>query len=69
MQPTENAAVQVRLSGPEFASLENWRRAQGKIPPRSEAIREAIRRMVRPADDPPVVPATDDEHREQCDAR
>jgi hypothetical protein len=23
MQPTENAAVQVRLSGPEFVSLEN----------------------------------------------
>ena len=57
MQPTENAAVQVRLSGDEFDSLENWRRAQEKIPPRSQAIREAIRRLVRPADDLPVVPA------------
>ena len=43
-----DAAVQVRLSGEEFDSLENWRRAQEKIPPRSEAIREAIRRLVRP---------------------
>jgi hypothetical protein len=41
------AAVQVRLTGSEFHSLENWRRAQSKIPPRSEAIREAIRRLVR----------------------
>ena len=57
MHPTQNAAVQVRLSGPEFVSLENWRKAQEKIPPRSEAIREAIRRLVRPADDLAVVPA------------
>jgi Arc/MetJ-type ribon-helix-helix transcriptional regulator len=64
MQPTENAAVQVRLTGAEFDSLENWRRAQGKIPPRSEAIREAIRRLVRPADDAPVVCASYDKHRD-----
>ena len=64
MQPTENAAVQVRLTGAEFDSLENWRRAQGKIPPRSEAIREAIRRLVCPADDPPVVRACYDKHRD-----
>ena len=41
------AAVQVRLTGTEFDALENWRRAQEKIPPRSEAIREAIRRLVK----------------------
>ena len=64
MQPTENAAVQVRLTGAEFDSLENWRRAQEKIPPRSEAIREAIRRLVRPAADPPVVRASYDKHRD-----
>ena len=52
---TQRRAVQVRLSGAEFDSLENWRRAQEK--PRSQAIREAIRRLVRPADDLPVVPA------------
>ena len=60
MQPTENAAVQVRLSGEEFHSLENWRRAQEKIPPRSEAIREAIRRLVHPANAPLIVPGTAD---------
>ena len=64
MQPTENAAVQVRLSGAGFHSLENWRKAQKKIPPRSEAIREAIRRLVRPADEPPVVPANYAKHRD-----
>jgi hypothetical protein len=66
MQPTENAAVQVRLSGAEFDSLENWRRAQGKIPPRSEAIREAIRRLVRAGDDTSVIPTSDGQHRKQC---
>ena len=45
--PVSGAAVQVRLTGTEFDSLENWRRAQEKIPPRSEAIREAIRRLVK----------------------
>ena len=64
MHPTQNAAVQVRLSGPEFVSLENWRKAQEKIPPRSEAIREAIRRLVRPADNRPVVPASYDKQRD-----
>ena len=64
MHPTQNAAVQVRLSGAEFHSLENWRKAQKKIPPRSEAIREAIRRLVRPADEPPVVPANYAKHRD-----
>jgi hypothetical protein len=56
MQPTENAAVQVR------------RRAQEKIPPRSEAIREAIRRLVRPADDLAVVPAPYDKHSDKYDS-
>ena len=65
---TENAAVQVRLSGAEFDSLENWRRAQGKIPPRSEAIREAIRRLVRARDDPPVVATSNNQHRQQYGA-
>ena len=63
MQAGENAAVQVRLSGTEFESLENWRRAQEKIPARSEAIREAIRRLVRAADDTPSFPL--DQHRKQ----
>ena len=43
-----STAVQVRLTNSEFDSLENWRRAQEKIPPRSEVLREAIRRLVTP---------------------
>jgi hypothetical protein len=46
MHPNPVIAIQVRLSGSELDSLENWRRAQEKIPPRSEALREAIRRLV-----------------------
>ena len=45
-EPEFSAAVQVRLSGSELEDLENWRRAQEKVPPRSEALREAIRRLV-----------------------
>jgi hypothetical protein len=40
------AAVQVRLSRNELEDLETWRREQKRIPPRSEALREAIRRLV-----------------------
>jgi hypothetical protein len=46
--PESCTAVQVRLTGPELEDLENWRRAQGKIPARSEALRQAIRRLVTP---------------------
>jgi len=37
VQPT--AAVRLELEGPIFAMLEDWRRSQSKIPPRSEAVR------------------------------
>jgi hypothetical protein len=40
-----NAAVQLRL-GPIFRPLEDWRRRQPKIPPRSDAIRELLRRAL-----------------------
>jgi hypothetical protein len=40
-----NAAVQLRL-GSLFNLVENWRRSQAKIPPRSEAIRELVRRAI-----------------------
>jgi hypothetical protein len=36
------AAVQVRLEGPLFAELENWRRSQPKIIPRSWALRQLL---------------------------
>jgi hypothetical protein len=43
------AAVQVRLEGPLFAELENWRRAQPKILSRSWALRQLLERAL--ADD------------------
>jgi hypothetical protein len=64
MRSRERAAVQVRLTGREFDSLEDWRKGHDKIPPRSEAIREAIRQLVRAAGLPPVVPASYDKHRD-----
>ena len=39
-QPT--AAVRLRLEGPIFALVENWRRSHKKIPSRSEALRLLI---------------------------
>ena len=41
-----SAAVQVRLRGPLYQVLENWRRSQPKIPPRSEALRELLARAL-----------------------
>jgi hypothetical protein len=46
--PEAGAAVQVRLRGPLFKSLENWRRSQPKILPRSEALRILIERALAP---------------------
>ena len=40
------AAVQVRLGGALFAELENWRRAQPKIVPRSWALRQLLERAL-----------------------
>jgi hypothetical protein len=40
------AAVQVRLEGRLFAELENWRRAQPKIIPRSRALRQLLERAL-----------------------
>jgi hypothetical protein len=39
---SSGAAVQVELEGPLFAKLENWRRAQPKIVPRSWALRRLL---------------------------
>jgi hypothetical protein len=44
-KPPNNAAVQLRL-GPIFKPLEDWRRRQRKIPPRSVAIRELLKRAL-----------------------
>jgi hypothetical protein len=42
----DRAAVQVRLEGPLYQALENWRRSRAKIPPRSEALRELLERAL-----------------------
>ena len=44
------AAVQVRLDGPLFAELEDWRRAQPKIVPRSWALRQLLERALAAID-------------------
>ncbi len=45
--PKENAgAVFVRLRGPLFDQLEDWRRSQAAIPSRSEALRALIERAL-----------------------
>ena len=36
------SAVQVRLTGPLYKALENWRRSRPKIPARSQALRELL---------------------------
>ena len=38
----EGAAIQVRVGGPLFERLENWRRSQPKIPHRSDALRSLL---------------------------
>jgi hypothetical protein len=39
-------AIHVRLRGSLFERLEDWRRTQEKIPPRSDAIRELLQRAL-----------------------
>jgi len=36
------SAVQVRLEGPLYQALENWRRSRPKIPSRAVALRELL---------------------------
>jgi hypothetical protein len=47
-------AVQLRLGPPLLKLIEDWRRAQIKIPPRSEAVRQLVQLALvatqRPAD-------------------
>jgi hypothetical protein len=44
--PEPNTAIQVRLRGPLYMALENWRRSRPTIPARSEALRELIERAL-----------------------
>jgi hypothetical protein len=62
VQPS--AAVRLRLEGPIFALLEDWRRSHEKIPSRSKALRLLIERALtaRPtARQRSRVPAPDNE--------
>jgi hypothetical protein len=43
MPQNNDAAIQVRINGTLFDQLENWRRSQKKIPPRSEALRLLVK--------------------------
>jgi hypothetical protein len=53
------AAVRLALEGPIFALVEDWRRAQPKIPSRNEAIRLLLRRALeRPPRNCRTPPAT-----------
>jgi hypothetical protein len=47
-----SAAVRFQLEGPIFTQIENWRRAQTKIPSRPDAIRELLKRALCAAEQP-----------------
>ena len=40
------SAVQVRLRGPLYEALENWRRLRPKIPSRAVALRQLLERAL-----------------------
>ena len=43
------AAVRLELEGPDFELVENWRRAQPKIPSRNEAVLTLLRQALERA--------------------
>ena len=44
-------AIQARFSEPELDEIENWRRAQRKIPPLAHAVRALVRRGLKAVQD------------------
>jgi hypothetical protein len=50
--PRLRGAVRLQLQGATFTSLEDWRRAQVRIPSRSDAVRQLLERALTgsPAD-------------------
>jgi metal-responsive CopG/Arc/MetJ family transcriptional regulator len=44
---SNGVAIQVRIEAQLFHQLENWRRSQAAIPPRSQAIRQLIEEALR----------------------
>jgi hypothetical protein len=45
--PRLSGAVRLRLQGATFTSLEDWRRAQARIPSRSDAVRQLLEQALR----------------------
>jgi hypothetical protein len=45
-----SAIVRFQLEGPIFSQIENWRRAQEKIPSRPDAIRELLKKALGAAE-------------------
>jgi hypothetical protein len=56
MDKPDSAAIQVRVDGPIFVLIENWRRSQSKIPSRSEALRQLVELGLQA--EPPGIPAS-----------
>jgi hypothetical protein len=46
----DTAQIRIELEGPLFHLVENWRRAQRKIPPRSEAVRTLLEQALAASD-------------------
>ena len=54
MDKHDSAAIQLRIEGPIFDSIENWRRSHPKIPSRAEAVRQLLEQALAAH---PVVPS------------
>jgi len=52
------AVVRLRLEGPIFALVEDWRRSQPKIPSRNEAVRLLLRRALEKSEAAVTAPPT-----------
>jgi hypothetical protein len=46
MPDNDSAAIQVRVSGPLREKLENWRKAQDRVPPLSQALRQLLEKAL-----------------------
>jgi hypothetical protein len=47
--PSLGADVRLKLNGPIFLAIENWRRSQERIPCRSEAVRQLVEQALAAA--------------------
>jgi len=56
----QSAAIRFQLEGELFAIVEDWRRAQFKMPSRPEAIRQLIARALAHPDRSTIPPAQEE---------